>query len=815
MNGLIQDARFAVRHLSKSPGFVAVAVLTLALGIGANTALFSIVNGVLLNPLPFPQAEQLVGLGENKPNFENGSISYPNFHDWKKENRTFSSLAVARPYSFNLLRSGDAEQVSGEFISSDFFSVLGVQPIAGRTFMAGEDEIGAPPIALISEGLWRRKFSAAPDVLGRNIVLGAKSFTVVGIIPASFHLNIPSFREVDIYAPAGQWSNPLLTNRGAGLGFHGIGRLKADVTLEQARADMEHVTRDLAAAYPDADRGISANLLPLKQSMLGDVKPLLLVLLGAVGFVLLIACVNVANLVLARSSGRSREFAIRAALGAGQARMMRQLLTESVLLSLVSGLVGILIAAWGTRAAIGVLPSALPRVEEISLDLHVLAFSAVVSLLAGVLFGLVPALKMSKADVNESLKEGGRSGSMRHRAQNIFVVSEMAMAVVLLVGAGLMVRSLMQLWRVEPGFDPHHVADFGVSFPPSMINAGPDAIRNYMRELDRKFASIPGVVAVAQNSGAMPLQYEDDQLFWLDGQPKPANDNDMNWAIDYIVGPDYLKVMGIPLQKGRFFTAQDDEHSPLKVVVDDVFAHKYFPGQEAIGKRLHLKWSDQTAEIVGVVGHVKQWGLDIDDTQKLRAQLYIPSLQMPDDYIRTTSGTGILFKTQGEPSAVFAAIRKASQEMSAEQVIYGEETQDEVIARSLAPQRFLVVLLGIFAALALLLACVGIYGVISYVVGQRTREIGVRMALGAQRRDVLRLILGQGTRLVVVGIGIGILGAIGVTRLLASQLFQVSATDPVTFAVVAMTLVLVALAACYIPARRAAKVDPIVALRYE
>ena len=816
MHGLIQDTRFAVRHLSKSPGFISVAVFTLALGIGANTALFSIVNGVLLNPLPFPQADQLIALGENKPNFENGSISYPNFRDWKKQNRTFSSIAVARPYSFNLLNTGEAEQVSGEFVSSDFFSLLGVQPLAGRTFIAGEDEIGAAPVALISEGLWRRKFNASPEMVGRNIALGARGYTVVGIIPASFRLNIPSFSEADIYAPVGQWNNPLLSNRGAGLGFHGIGRLKPGVTLEQARADMDQVSHNLAAAYPDADQGISANLLPLKQRMLGDVKPLLLVLLGAVGFVLLIACVNVANLVLARSASRSREFAIRSALGAGQARVIRQLLTESILLSFVSGLVGVIFAAWGTRAAIGILPSALPRVEEISLDLHVLAFTATISLLAGILFGLTPALKMSRVGVNESLKEGGRSGSgVRHRAQSIFVVTEMAMAVVLLVGAGLMVRSLTRLWHVDPGFDPHHVADFGVALPPPILNADANAIRNYLRELDRKLAAVPGVVAVSQTSGAMPLQYEDDQLFWLDGQPKPANDNDMNWTIDYIVGPDYLKVMGIPLQKGRFFTAQDDEHSPLSVVVDDVFARKYFPQQEAIGKRLHLKWSNQLAEIVGVVGHVKQWGLGSDDTQALRAQLYIPSMQMPDDYVKTTSATGILFKTEGEPSAVFAAMRKTSQEMSSQQVIYGEETQDEVVARSLAPQRFLMVLLGIFAGLALLLACVGIYGVISYLVGQRTHEIGIRMALGARRGDVLRLILGQGTQLVVAGIAIGIFGAIGLTRLMASQLFQISTTDPLTFAVVSLILVLVALTACYLPARRAAKVEPMVALRYE
>jgi predicted permease len=478
--------------------------------------------------------------------------------------------------------------------------------------------------------------------------------------------------------------------------------------------------------------------------------------------------------------------------------------------------VGLLLAAWGTRAALNVLPSALPRAQEIGLDARVLVFSLLISFLAGILFGLTPALKMSGIGVSETLKEGGRGISgARHRTQNAFVIAEMSMAVVLLIGAGLMLRSLTRLWQVDPGFNPHNVINFGLTLPPAMANASPDAVRAYYRELDRKLMAIPGVQAVAQSSGAMPLEFDDEQSFWIEGQPKPANDNDLGQAINYNVEENYLKVMQTPLRKGRFFTAQDNEHSPLVVVVDEVFAHKYFPGEEVLGKRIYLRRPDRAAEIIGVTAHVKQWGLDTDDTQTLRAQLYIPSMQMPDDYIKTATSVAVMVRAQSETGTLFSAIRKASQEMSAEQVIYGEETMDDVVTRSLATPRFLMVLLGVFASLAMLLACVGIYGVISYVVGQRTHEIGVRMALGARRGDVLRLILGQGTRLVLVGIAIGIVGAVGLTRLMASQLFQVSTTDPVTFAVVAATLVLVALAACYVPARRASKVDPLVALRYE
>jgi predicted permease len=812
-----RDLRYGARTLRKNPGFTAVAVLTLALGIGANTALFSVVNGVLLNPLPYPHPEQLVTLAESKPNFERGSISYPNFRDWQKDNLTFSSLAIARNYSFSLTGLGEAEQVRARFISSDFFPLLGVNPVIGRTFVPGEDEIGAAPIALISEGFWKRKFGSSPGALGNSLTLDGKSYTIIGVTPASFDLFLRSSRTADVYVPIGQWNNPLLPKRGAGLGVHGVGRLKPGVTMEQARADMDQISRNLAAAYPDTNKGISASLIPFRDDMVGNVQPILLVLLGAVSFVLLIACVNVANLLLARSTGRTREFAIRAALGAGQGRLLRQLLTESILLAVAGGGLGLLIAAWATRAALGLLPAELPRAAEIRLDAHVLLFTLAVSLLAGILFGLAPALKTSQPRLHEALKERGRGSSgTRHRAQGVFVVLEMAMALVLLIGAGLMMRSLAVLWRADPGFHPNNVLTFGLSLPPSMMNATPDAIRSAVRDLDEEFAATPGVQAVSLSWGAVPLGSDDEQLFWLDGQPKPSNENDMNWALDYIVEPDYLKVMGIPLQRGRFFTSQDNEHSGPVVAVDDVFARKYFPNENPIGKRINLDLANGKAEIVGVVGHVNQWGLDQDDKQSLRAQLYIPCLQMPDAFVAMTpSGMDVVARSDGATATLLDSLRRTSRKMSSQQVIYGAQTMNEVISDSLAARRFSMIFFGVFAAMALLLSSVGIYGVISYLVGQRTREIGIRVALGAGRADVMRLVLGHGVKMACIGVVIGLAASLGLTRLMANMLYGVSPTDPLTFAGVAILLTLVALTACYIPARRAMRVDPIVALRYE
>ena len=575
MKTLLQDFKYGLRMLARNRGFTAVAVLTLALAISVNTAFFSVVNGVLLNPLPYPEPSRLVALHASKPNFEQGAIPYPVFLDWQKDSHSFSAMAVYRTTGMSLSGMGEGERVSTELITSDFFPLLGVKPVIGRTLAPGEDRIGAAPVVLISERLWQRKFGSSPEILGKTLTLDGRGFTVIGVIPATFHLSISAFRDWDVYVPIGQWGHPDLLIRGAALGIHGIARLKPGVALEQARAEMASVTQNLTRAYPETDKGLGATLVPLKEQMVGDVRPFLLVLLGAVGFVLLIACVNVANLLLARSTSRRREFAVRAALGAGQWRVIRQLLAESTLLALAGGGLGLLLAAWGTRAALGALPSTLPRAEEISLDARVLFFTAAISLFAGILFGLAPAVKASRPDLCETLREGGRGASgTRHRAQGVFVVAEIAMALVLLIGAGLMVRTLARLWSVDPGFDPHNMLTFNFAFPSSMSTARADVIRAGCRELDRKVASIPGVQAVSLSWGAFPISSEDDEQFWFEGQPKPQSENEMNWALSYVVEPEYLKAMGIRLERGRFFNDQDNEHSPLVVVVDDVLARK-------------------------------------------------------------------------------------------------------------------------------------------------------------------------------------------------------------------------------------------------
>jgi predicted permease len=725
-------------------------------------------------------------------------------------------MAISRGYAFSLTGAGDAVQVNGEFVASDFFSILGVRPLLGRTFAPGEDEIGATPIAVIGEGLWRRKFASAPDFVGKSMTLDGRGYTVIGVIPASFYFPMGGFSaRSEVFVPVGQWKNNLLDMRSAGLGFHGIGRLRPGVSIEQAAADMNAVTNGLAAAFPDANKGIGAKLVPLKQWLVGGVQPLLLVLLASVGFVLLIACVNVANLLLARSNGRTREFAIRVAVGASQRRVLRQLLTESVLLALTGGALGLLLAARGTRAALGVLPTALPRAEEVGLDTRVLLFTLAISLLAGVLFGLAPALRMSRAKLQDSLRESGRGLSgPRHRVQSIFVVSEMAMALVLLAGAGLMIRSLARLSNVDAGFDPRNVLTVGVSLPPSMMSAPPDAIRAFFHVFDHKMASIPGVQAVSQTWGALPMSGDDEQTFWLEGQPRPANENEKNMAIDYIVEPGYLKAMGIPLQRGRFFTEQDNEHTPRVVVVDDVFARKFFPREDPVGKRILSDNFVGSAEIVGVVGHVKQWGLDMDDTQKLRAQFYLPCMQMPDGFIAMTpSGSAMIMRSNA--AGLIDSIRHASQQISNELVIFGLQSMDEVIAGSLARRRFSMILLVVFATVALLLASIGIYGVISHLVGQRTHEIGIRMALGARQPDVVRLVLVGAGRLAAIGIAVGLVSALGLTRLMANLLYGVGPNDPLTFLAVPAILISVALLASYLPARRATQVDPMIALRYE
>jgi predicted permease len=818
MQTLLEDVRYGLRNLRKNPGFTAVALFTLALGIGANTAVFSIVNGVLLNSLPFHDPDKLVVLFESKPHFKEGSISYPNFLDWRRENHAFTSIAAYRPDTFSLTGTGEAEQVRAEMLSSDFFSVLGVKLLLGRTFTPEEDQLGAGHVALVSSGFWKRKLGSSPDVLGRRIVLDGEGYTIIGVLASNFHLTLPNFRDdQDVFVPIGQWTYPDFRDRSHALGMKAIGRLKPGITLAQARADMDSVAQNLAAAFPQADAGEGAALEPMKQEMVGTIEPFLLMLLAAVCFVLLIACVNVANLLLARSTSRTREFAIRAALGASRARVIRQLLTESILLAMGGAALGLLLATWGCRAALAVVPVALPRAEEVGLDLRVLIFTAVVSILAGLFFGLAPALKTSRTNLQETLREGGRSMSgARHRVQSVFVVIEMAMALVLLIGAGLMIRSLVRLWNVDPGFDPHNVLRFSVALPSSANGISADAARSIYRQLHDNLASVPRVRAVSLSGGSIPFIGDDDGLFWIEGQARPTNDKDMNWTLRYTVDPGYLDAMKIPLKRGRFLTPQDNEHAPFVAVIDESFAGRYFPQQDPIGKRVNLKGIDKPLEIVGVVGHVKQWGLDADDKETLHAQLYFPFMQIADkDMQQTSGGVDVLLRFDGPEQAALDSIRRAVTAMDNQQFLFNVETFDEIISKALAAQRFSIILLGVFAGLALLLASVGIYGVISYVVGERTHEIGIRLALGADRLHILRLILGRGAVLAMAGVGLGLVSALALTRLMASLLYRVRSTDPLTFGGVAILLTLVALAACYIPARRASKVDPMVALRYE
>lgn len=816
METLLQDIRYGIRMVAKSPGFAAIAILTLALGIGANTALFSVVNGVLLNPLPYEQPDRLVAVYSKTKEFSHSSISYPNFLDWVREQRSFSALAAFRQEDYNLTGIGEPERVKAEMISADFFSLLGVRPVVGRLFRHEEDLVGAQPVALISGGFWKRKFGSSPDALGKTLALNGVGYTVVGVIPADFRYQSGNFHNSDVYVPIGQWNDTTFRDRRAGMGMDAVGRLKPGVTLEQAHTDMDALAQHLAEVYPDADKDSGIALIQLKQDVVGDIRPFLLVLLAAVGFVLLIACVNVANLLLARSTGRTREFAIRSALGATQGRVIRQLLTESLVLSCVGGSLGLLLAAWGTRAGIQLLPEALPRAESVHIDFRVLLFTLAASLIAGIFFGLAPALKTSRADIHETLKEGGRGSSgARYRLQGLFVVVEMAMALVLLVGAGLMIRSLAKLWSVSPGFNPHNAATFAFSHPRT-LGATPDVIRASMRQLHDSVAAVPGVQAASLSAGSSPMTGDSELPFWIEGQPKPATQSEMKAALFYGVESDYLKAMGIPLVHGRFLTPADNEHSPFVIAIDEQFAKLYFAEQDPIGQHVNFALFDKPAEIVGIVGHIKQWGLDENAQSPVQAQFYFPIWQIPDQFMPLLArGVGFVVRTQGSPGIEMGPIRQALEKINSEMVVYDTETLDNIISDSLAARRFSMILLGIFAALALALSCVGIYGVISYLVGQRTHEIGIRMALGGQRRDVLRLILGRGAKMALIGVTVGIAGSLALTRLMAKLLFGVSAYDPLTFLIVAGLLVLVALVACYIPARRAMCVDPMVALRYE
>ena len=812
MNTFYQDVKYAIRILARSPGFTAIAILTLALGIGANTALFSVVNGVLLNPLPFPNPDEMIKVYSKTQTFQESSVSYLNFLDWYKDQHSFAALCAYRQDDFNLTGAGEPERLHGRMISADFFPVLKIKPVLGRTFGPEEDQAGAGPVVVISERVWKRKFGSSPDILGRSITLNGKAHVIVGVVPGP----MPVFVPTDVFVPIGQWNDPTFRDRRISMGMQVIGRLKPGISIEQARADMDSIAQNLAAAYPDANKGTGITLVAFKKDVVEDVQGILLVLLGAVGFVLLIACANVANLLLARSTGRTREFAIRSALGASSRRVIRQLLTESALLGIVGGGIGLLLANWSTTAILAALPDTLPRADEISLDWHVLLFALGVSILTGIVFGLVPALKTLQPDLHETLKEGGRGLSgTRHRTQSIFVAAEVALALVLLIGAGLMIRSLAALWGINPGFDPRNVLTFNVSLT-SDPTLTADNLRAKYRESLRQFESVPGVEMVSLVGGSLPMTGDSELPFWLEGQPKPANQQDMPFALFYLVAPEYQPIMRIPIERGRFFSAQDDEHSSGVAVIDTTFARKYFPNQDPVGRYINLDLLNVHLEIVGVVGHVEHWGLGSTEHQNLQAQLYLPVWQVPDRFWPLLANGGqYVARTSGASVASVGAIRSAAAKFDSSAVIYETRPMEEIVSRSISSKRFSMLLLSVFAALALVLSAIGIYGVVSYLVGQRSREIGIRMALGAQQRDVLRLVIREGAKMALIGVGIGLAAALALTRFMATMLYGVRAQDPATFFGVATVLILVALAACYIPARRATRVDPVIALRYE
>jgi predicted permease len=811
MNTLLADLRYAVRLLIQSPGFTVIAVLTLALGIGATTALFSVVNGVLLNPLGYPHSDRLAVIYGRIAGLDSAAIEYPNFLDWQRDSRSFASMAAYRGEDYNFVGNGEGERLSGYMISASFFQTLNIVPVLGRTFRIDDDQIGAAPVVVLSGGFWKRKFGSSPDIIGKLITLNGTSYTIVGVVPDTFSF-YGNMR--DVYTPIGQWSDPSFRDRRISVGAHAFGRLGPGVTVAQSQAEMDEVARNLAVAFPEADAGHDVKLVSMKEDQVGNVAPLLLVLLAAVGFLMLIACANVANLLLARSVARSHEFAIRSALGASFARMIRQLLTESILLSAVGGVLGLLLAYCGLKTILKALPAALPRIGEVSLDSRVLLFTLVLSLVTGAIFGLAPALKATGTNLQEVMKQSGRGLSgFRHRLQGTFVAAEVAMALVLLVGAGLMVRTLGALWRVNPGFNPSHAITFSLAMP-ATSNTSSAETRARLRNFDDKVRSIPGVQAVSVTLGSRPMIHDSALPFWVQGEPKPAHDSDMRAATFFLVESGFREAMGITLLRGRFVSDQDNESSPIVIDIDNNFARSYFPGQDPIGKHINLTEFNVQAEIVGIVRHVKQYALDADPPGAIQAQFFYPFMQIPEKVMSLVAkSVAVVLRTHGDPTSIMGQVRETVREIDPRDVIYNVQTMDDVVATSYAARRLTMILLTGFAALALILACVGIYGVVSYLVGQRTQEIGIRMALGAQRRDIMVLVLGEGTKMALTGAILGMAASLVLTRLMARQLFGVSAQDPLTYASVAFVLMLVAIAACFVPARRAVRIDPMNSLR--
>jgi putative ABC transport system permease protein len=808
MRTLWQDVKFGARALAKNPGFAAVAVLALALGVGANSAIFSVVNATLLNPLPFPQEGQLLRLGEGargRAAPERGSFSYPDYKDVQTQTQTLAHVAAFLNSGTMLTGEGlEQERVYGADVSPEYFSVLGMGPELGRVFTPEEDHPDAGVI-VISHGLWLRRFGGRRDVVGQPLRMGNSSATIIGVMPEGFEYPFRADRQ-DFWAPLNDRPAPDRDARD-NHSYRVIARMKPGVTAEQANAELDTISRRLEQQYPDTNTTVLAVGASLHEDMTRDVRPALLILLGAVGLVLLIACANVANLLLARAASRRREIAIRTALGASRWRVMRQLLVESLLLSLAGGASGLLLAMWGTYALVAAGPADIPRVGQSGLDARVLAFTLLVSVLTGLAFGLAPALQASRPDLTGALKEGSRGtggGPGRGRLRSALVVSEVAVSLVLLIGAGLLIRSFVRLMQTDPGFDPARVVALDIPLGRERYDTE-EKQTSFFAQLVGRVRGMPGVEAAGLVSN-LPLGNTIDMLsFNIEGRP-PFPPGAQAVAHYTVVSPGYFEALKIPLRAGRVLTDHDDARAPRVTLVSESLARKYFEGENPVGQRIVPDESLPPIEIVGVVGDARRDSL----AAEAGPEFYVPFGQAAQRRLNLVVRTDAV-----DPASMSSALRGAVAEMDKEQLIWQTRTLDQIVSSSVARRRFNMTLLGLFASVALLLAALGLYGVMAYSVTRRTHEIGIRMALGARGWDVLRMVVGQGMRLALVGVGLGLVAAYAVTRVLASLLYGVTATDPLTFAGLAALLACVAFLASYLPARRATKVDPMVALRYE
>jgi putative ABC transport system permease protein len=806
MSNFIQDLRYGLRTMLKRPGFTLIAVLTLALGIGSSTAIFTVVDAAVIRGLPYQSPENLYHMWERTPQkqFDQREFSYPDYQDYL-QNRVVDIAAYTGGGTI-LNANGESERVFAPAVSANFFSVLGVTPIKGRTFQAGEDVQSGPRVAVITYGLWQRRFGGSESILGQQINLAGDSYTVVGILPETFQF---ALRSADLFVPYQPTQNQLTRRFMHGTNL--IARLKPGVTASQAQSELSLIASRIAEQYKESHTGTVLRLVPLQEQVVGQVKPILMILLAAVGFVLLIACANVANLLLTRSLSRQKEVGIRVALGANRWRVVRQLLTESVLLSVCGGILGLLLAHWGTAALVGMLPpnqiSSLPFLQTLKIDGRMLGFSFGLSVLTGIVFGLAPALQSSRLELSDVLKEGGRntSGTVSHRLRNGLVITEIALAVILLVGAGMLLKNLLRLLNTSPGFNPENLLTMTVALPPEKYT-DPNAQVNMNDQIQQHVKSLPGVVNVG-TVNILPLQAGNTTRVYVDGEPVPPPGQELE-ANFRNVSDDYFSALGVPLLSGRAFDSRDTANADQVVIIGKTMADKVFAGRDPIGRR--LKYHSVEAPpltIVGVVGDVKITGLD----QDARPVIYYPFRQ------NSSTMANLVVRTNADPQALAGSIRNELRNLEPSVAIFNVQAMPQLIANSPAAfmRRFPATLIGIFAGLALLLSAIGIYGVVSYSVSQQTHHIGVRMALGASGADILKLVLKQGFIIALAGIAVGSIGAFALMRLLQSFLFEIRANDVSTYGFVAGALLLIAMFACYLPARRATRVDPLVALRYE